>query len=128
MQQAAAVVIIEDREGDIFEQFKAVTDEQTFLLVRSRGDRNLEDGGKLYQQLRAAPPAGSYELLVDSDSHRKTPACKVVLEVRFAQVELATPKSGKYKGSPQLVYGVEAKEVSSEPALPPGVDRYTGSC
>jgi hypothetical protein len=122
LQQATAVVIIEDREGDIFDQFKAVTDEHTFLLVRSRGDSKLEGGGKLYQQLHAAPLAGSYELLVDSDSHRKTPARKVVLEVRFAQVELAGPKSGQYKGSSQWVYGVEAKEVSSNPALPPGVE------
>src|SRR4051812_1604915 len=30
LQQAAAVVIIEDREGDIFEQFKAVADDKTF--------------------------------------------------------------------------------------------------
>jgi Transposase DNA-binding/Transposase DDE domain len=122
LQQAAAIVIVQDREGDIFEQFKAVADDHTFLLVRSRGDRNLQTGGKLYQQLSAAARAGSYELLVDSDSHRKTPARKVVLEVRFAPLELAAPKSGKYKGSPQLVYGVEAKEVSSEPALPPGVE------
>ena len=41
LQQAAAVVIVQDREGDIFEQFKAVADEHTFLLIRSRGDRNL---------------------------------------------------------------------------------------
>ena len=46
LQQAAAAVLIEDREGDIFDQFKAVTDEHTFLLVRSRGDRKLEGGGK----------------------------------------------------------------------------------
>src|SRR4051794_25892001 len=73
LQQAAAVVIVQDREGDIFEQFKAVADDHTFLLVRSRGNRNLEGGGKLWQQLSAAALAGSYELLVDSDSHSKTP-------------------------------------------------------
>jgi Transposase DNA-binding len=120
LQQAAAVVLIEDREGDIFEQFKEVADEKTFLLVRSRGNRKLEDGEKLCQQLSAAELAGSYELEVDSDSHSKTPARKVVLEVRFAPLLLAAPKSGKYKNSPQLVYGVEAKEVSSDPARPPG--------
>jgi hypothetical protein len=120
LQQAAAVVIIEDREGDIFEQFKAVADDHTFLLVRSRGSRKLEDGSKLGEQLSAAPLAGSYELSLDSDSHSKTPARKVVLEVRFAPLELAAPRSGQYKDSPQRVYGVEAKEVSSEPQLPPG--------
>jgi hypothetical protein len=121
LQQAAAVVIIEDREGDIFEQFKAVADDKTFLLVRSRGNRNLQDGGKLWAQLSAAALAGSYELSVDSDSHRKTPARKIMPEVRFASLQLAGPNSGKYKGSSQWVYAVEAKEVSSEPALSPGV-------
>jgi Transposase DNA-binding/Transposase DDE domain len=122
LQQAAAVVIVQDREGDIFEQFKTVPDDKTFLLVRSRGDRNLQTGGKLWQQLSAAQLAGSYELLVDSDSHHKTPARKAVLEVRFAPLELAAPNSGKYKGSSQWVYGVEAKEVSSDPARPSGVE------
>ena len=50
------------------------------------------------------------------------PRHKVVLEVRFVRVELAAPNSGSYKGSSQLVYAVEAKEVSSEPQLPPGVE------
>jgi hypothetical protein len=121
LNQAAAVVIIQDREGDIFEQFKAVPDDHTFVLIRSRTNRNLENGGKLWQHLSAAAPAGSYELLVDSDSHSQTPARKILLEVRFAQLELAAPKSGKYKDRPQVVYAVEAREVSSEPALTAGV-------
>src|SRR5690349_10066579 len=42
LQQAKAVVIVQDREGDILEQFKKIPDEQTFVLVRSRGSRHLE--------------------------------------------------------------------------------------
>ena len=53
---------------------------------------------------------------------------KVVLEVRFVRVELAAPNSGSYKGSSQLVYAVEAKEVSSDPALHQQGSRCTGAC
>ena len=42
------MVIIQDREGDIYEQFATIPNAQTALLIRARIDRRLSDGTKLY--------------------------------------------------------------------------------
>lgn len=44
LKQADSVTFIEDREGDIYEQFALIPDDKTHLLVRSRTTRNLIDG------------------------------------------------------------------------------------
>lgn len=45
LSQVASVTFIEDREGDIYEQFASVPDERTHLIVRSRDNRRLAAGG-----------------------------------------------------------------------------------
>jgi hypothetical protein len=44
LKQADSVTFIEDREGDIYEQFALIPDDKTHLLVRSRTTRNLSNG------------------------------------------------------------------------------------
>lgn len=45
------MVIVQDREGDIYEQFATVPDEKTDLLIRARTDRRLPNGTKLFSCL-----------------------------------------------------------------------------
>jgi Transposase DNA-binding len=110
LSDAAAVVIVQDREGDIFDQFLEIPDERTYLLVRSRVNRNVDSGeGKLWDSLSMAEKLGEYEVRLDSDSHGKTPARQARIEVRSVQTSI----QGKGKGKGVELYAVEALEVAA---------------
>lgn len=55
LSKAATVTIIEDREGDIYEQFALIPDEKTHLIIRSRTTRKLANGNSLYAEVEDAP-------------------------------------------------------------------------
>jgi len=117
LQQADAVIIIQDREGDIFEQFATVPDEKTYLLVRSRVNRNLSPSGKLWDVLSQGEPSGSYIIDIGTDSHSKEPARQARIEVRFTK---ASVKSSLPGTPSQTLYAIEAREVNTtakEPVL-----------
>lgn len=46
LSSAKSITIVEDWEGDIYEQFCIVPDGQTHLVVRNRDNRRLENGAK----------------------------------------------------------------------------------
>lgn len=117
LKEADKVIIIQDREGDIFEQIEQVPDKRTYLLVRSRGDRRLSNGGKLWNTLKKAPLAGTYSFFIDSDSHSKEPSRNAEIEVRFAKVKIAPPINNK-KSNAQTIYAVEAREINSSAGEP----------
>jgi len=107
---AEAVVIIQDREGDIFEQFQQIPDERTHLLIRSRINRNTDDAaGKLWTSLGNSTKLGDYRITLDSDSHRKIPAREANIEVR--SVKTSIRPTGK--GESIELYAVEARETSA---------------
>ena len=54
LKEAAMVIIVQDREGDIYEQFATIPDAQTNLLIRAKSDRALPEGGKLFNKLSNA--------------------------------------------------------------------------
>ncbi|MDO5976935.1 transposase [Flavivirga jejuensis] len=62
LKEAATVTFIEDREGDIYEQFAMVPDEKFHLLIRSRTTRNLSNGNSLYKEMDSEPIAGTYTI------------------------------------------------------------------
>ncbi|MFA5300366.1 MAG: transposase DNA-binding-containing protein, partial [Lutibacter sp.] len=70
LSKAATVTIIEDREGDIYEQFALIPDEKTHLIIRSRTTRNLANGSSLYTEVEDAPVAGEYEIDVPTDKRK----------------------------------------------------------
>ena len=108
--EAAAVVIIQDREGDIFEQFLQIPDAKTHLLVRSRVNRNVDSvEGKLWDSLSAAEKLGDYQIQLDSDSHGKIPARQATIEVRSVKTSI---QSGR-KGKGVELYAVEALEMGA---------------
>ena len=59
---ARSITIIQDREGDIYEQFCLIPDERTMLIIRNRDNRKLADGSKLHDRLAQAPVLGSHEI------------------------------------------------------------------
>ena len=71
------LVYVTDREGDIYEIFAEDASRQkpkADRLIRSQTDRNLVDGGKLWQRVGAAELLGEVEidLPVSEDQGRAT--------------------------------------------------------
>ena len=62
---------ISDKEGDISESFDRLPDENTHLLIRSKDNRCLKDGGKLYEHLDSLSVCGSYDLEITGDKRIK---------------------------------------------------------
>ena len=119
LKDAEAIVIVQDREGDIFEQFETIPDQKTYLLVRSRENRILYDGSKLWDTLSNAPLAGTYTISIDSDSHSQEAARQAEIEVRYIKTAIKPPVKNK-NSNPQILYAIEAREINSiakEPLL-----------
>ncbi len=107
----AGMVIVQDREGDIYEQFATIPDEKTALLVRARTNRTLSDKTKLFSCLNGQAAAGSYELIVQAKGKRKKRTATI--EVRYKQVELKkTDGTTKGVAKTTLLYFIEASEVN----------------
>jgi hypothetical protein len=71
LSEAKSVIIVQDREGDIFEQWADIPDDKTFLLIRSQVDRKtplMKSCGKHWHKQCVF---GQYELHLAADSHRK---------------------------------------------------------
>ncbi len=67
---ANLITFVQDREGDIFEQFALVPDARHHLLIRSRTTRKLIDGGDLYTEVSSFPVAGYYDIDVPADKRK----------------------------------------------------------
>ena len=70
LKEAATVIIVQDREGDIYEQFASVPDERTHLLIRSKSDRTLPDGEKLFTKVSLCDVAGTYNINIEGDKRK----------------------------------------------------------
>lgn len=107
------MVIVQDREGDIYEQFATIPDEKTDLLIRARTNRTLADKTKLFSCLSAQPAQGNYELLVNAKKSREKRTARI--EVRYKEVELKKTDSTSKGVAPSVKLRlIEAKEVGYE--------------
>jgi hypothetical protein len=107
---AAGMVIVQDREGDIYEQFAVIPDEQTDLLIRARTNRTLMDKTKLFSCLLASEAKGTYELIVDAKQNRKRRTAQI--EIRYKEIEIRkTDAASKDSASSVKLTLIEAKEV-----------------
>jgi hypothetical protein len=115
LAEAESITIIQDREGDIYEQFCLIPDERTDLIIRSRDNRKLSDGSRLYDRLSQAPVAGTYQIEVLGDIRKGTTTRIATLAVKWMAVTLQKPASAKTKGLPDILslYAVEVKEVNT---------------
>lgn len=112
LQQAAMVIIVEDREGDIYEQFATIPDERTHLLIRAKSDRSLPEGIKLFSKVNACDVAGTYQLEIEGDKRKGQRKRTAQMEVRFTEVEIKNPSRTAKDVAPTVkLYYVEAKEA-----------------
>lgn len=119
LSQARTLTFIEDREGDIYEQFATVPDERTHLIIRSRDNRRLAEGSKLFDKLSEQSKAGQYEIEIVGDIRKGVESRTAIVEVRYCQVAIARPRDLKKAGLKESVSlsAIEVKEVN----VPDGV-------
>lgn len=115
LSDAKMVIVIQDREGDIYEQFATVPDKKTHLLIRSRIDRRLDEGIKLFDKIAASDVTGTYSITIAGDKRKKQVKRTATLEVRFCPIVLKRPKLvPKHVKENIRLYAVEAKEINAK--------------
>lgn len=114
---ARRITHICDREGDIF-AFFARRPAGEDLLVRAAQDRALEDGGRLFAALDAAPAAGATVLDLPAKPGRAARQATIV--ARFLTAALARPANSPDKSLPASLSLtlVDIRELDP----PPGAD------
>ena len=115
LSNAAIVTVIEDREGDIYEQFALIPDEKTHLIVRSRTTRKLASGSDLYTEVENTPVAGEYKIEVPTDSRKGQYKRTANIVLRFITCELNCPANLNKKGYPPTIKitCISAKETGN---------------
>ena len=113
LKEAAMVIIVQDREGDIYEQFATIPDERTHLLIRAKSDRTLPEGGKLFSKVGSGELAGTYYLKLEGDKRKGQQKRTAQMEVRFTEVEIKnSSRTAKEVASTVKLYCVEAREAA----------------
>lgn len=113
----SGMVIVQDREGDIYDQFALLPDVKTDLLIRARTDRVLTDKSRLFNCLSEQASQGGYEMVVDAKNGRSRR--KASIEVRFKQVTIKRPGiADKNLPASLALYLIEAREVGYSGADP----------
>lgn len=111
LDKASEVIIIQDREGDIYEQFCMIPDNRTHLLIRAKTNRILEDESRLFEHLAQLPTQGSYKLNLEGDKRKGIKRRTATIQVRYSEI---TIRANQYndKTLPQAVtlYAIEARE------------------
>ena len=119
LHQAKQVIIIQDREGDIYDQLSTVPDEKHHLIIRSKANRNLTEGGLLWDTLSQTESSGAYQIKIEGDSRKKVTKRNATIEVRFLKTSIKRSTSaGKNTARSTPVYAVEAREINSNAANP----------
>jgi hypothetical protein len=112
---SASVTFIEDREGDIYEQFVRIPDEKHHLIIRSRTTRNLTNGNNLYAEVDSTAVAGVYLIEVPTDNRKQQYRRKASIELRFTSCEIKCPDKVSNKGYPPsiTITCISAKEIGN---------------
>jgi len=90
LKDAAHVTHVQDREGDIYEQFARPRAAHSDLLIRTSQDRKLTDGKMLFAAMSAMPVVRRFRLTLRAQpGKRKARTAK--LELRFGEATIARP-------------------------------------
>jgi hypothetical protein len=99
--QAMSVTMVADRESDLYELFARKPDGLD-LIVRAAQDRNLANGGRLFEALREAPLLAIGQVQVA----QRGPGDKgriAAVEMRATTVSIARPRNGRHGEVPATV-------------------------
>jgi hypothetical protein len=133
LKAAAAVIHIQDREGDIYEQLMDLPqDDKVFYIIRSSHNRAIEGEEYLYNRLSERKPIGTYELLLSGEGNSKHAKGIAEMEVRVLQTKLRRPsnKLAKAKLTPYTnqITIIETKQINAAPNIAPICWRILTTC
>ena len=113
LSSANSMIIIQDREGDLYEQFCEIADGRTKLIIRNRDDRKLTRGGTIKDWLASVETSGCYSIAIIGDKRKDRIKRIARLEVKYSSLTIQKPQSAKTPGLPAgfTLNVVEAKEV-----------------
>jgi Transposase DDE domain len=119
LHDAKQVIIIQDREGDIYDQLSTVPDEKHHLLIRSRCNRHLTDGSLLWDTLSKREAQGTYSIKIEGDKRKQINRRRATIEIRYLQTTVKRSASALGNKVPEtILYAVEAKEINSKESNP----------
>ncbi|MBK7966007.1 MAG: IS4 family transposase [Bacteroidetes bacterium] len=95
LSEASSITIIEDREGDIYDQFCIVPDERTHLIIRSRSERNLANGSTMDAAIKESKLLSNASIPIIKDLRKQKIARIAQVEIKACKVSLKRPQ-GKY--------------------------------
>lgn len=111
------VIVVADREGDIYEVFEDAYREEIDLVTRCQHDRKLDDGDKISEVVANLSKRGSHSVLIPGSGSRKERKAK--LEIRFGRIELSArpnelvSKQNRHRKNIEL-YVVDAAEPEGD--------------
>ena len=106
------VVVVADRESDIFEYFAAPRPAACDLLVRAAQPRRVAGpSGNLWQVVQAAPVADERDVSLPRRPERSLRQAR--LQLRFAQVTVLPPKPRAAQLTPQTLWVVAVAETQA---------------
>ena len=114
LEKAVCITFIQDREGDIYEQFARVPDAKSHLLIRSRTTRRTVTGTDLYTQVDSAPIAGYYTIELPTDNRKKRFKRTAQIALRYTTCQVKRPVNLNNKGYPDFitVNCISVKEIT----------------
>jgi hypothetical protein len=119
---AAAIVMVGDRENDIYQGFTR-RPPNVDLITRARGDRKLLDGGLLFETADGFPTALEIDVAVASSQPRASGERGRVarVAVSFGKVTIAKPKTGRACADPKSceIGVVVAREIGAPAGTKP---------
>jgi hypothetical protein len=118
LREAKSVIIVQDREGDFYEQFtKAEQQEKFYLLIRSNHNRLLEGGIKLWEYIDNQPVIGTYTTVVSTQREGKQGQKReAVIEVKAGKIILKRPQKKRVDmlRSSIVLTVIEARETGRD--------------
>jgi hypothetical protein len=118
LAKSDSVTFVQDREGDIYEQFALIADNKYHLLIRSRTTRSLWDGSDLYTAMQELPVAGLYAIQIPADKRNKRIKRTAQMAICYGTFQIKRPANLNKAGYAEYitVQGVWAQEIT------PGID------
>ena len=87
---AKMLTIIGDRENDIYEFFDRIPDQKTYLIVRSRINRQLSNNKYLKEYMDNILPCGTYKINLPAITGIRESRI-AELEIKYSSIEIKTP-------------------------------------
>lgn len=114
LAQSNSVTFVQDREGDIYEQFALIPEEKYHLLIRSRTTRNLSDGSDLYAAMQQLPVAGNYTIEIPADKRKGIQKRIAEMAICYGTFQIKRPSNFNKDSYPPsiTIQAVWAQEIT----------------